>query len=95
MRDGPLFIGDFHSAMGSVPNYDNNKKKKPYLRSLLTNKVQNSIAPFFYDANDYPQTIAELEMVNGHRHVIARSNVDSMLNFPIVKDNTDSLILRI
>ena len=70
-------------------------KKKPYLRSLLTNKVQNSIAPFFYDANDYPQTIAELEMVNGHRHVIARSNVDSMLNFPIVKDNTDSLILRI
>ena len=90
IRDWLLFIGDFNSAIGSVPDYDNNKKMS-YLGFFLTKKVQNSIAPFLYDANDYPQTIAELERVNGHPHVIARSNVDSILNLPIMKDNTDSL----
>ena len=47
-----------------------------YLRSLLTKKVQNSIARFLYDANDYPQAIAESERIYGHAHVIARSHID-------------------
>ena len=90
VKKRPLFVADFVSSVGNTDC--SNAQKMAYLRSLLSDQVQNSISQFMLDPELYPQVMKELERQYSHHYVIALAHIKPMLDLPSIKDNSLDLL---